>query len=180
MGIPQVRNVRRALGRLAKQRRKFLQSRKEGERGQTSILRSWWEWKKLGGGATTEEGGEKGGLSEAVREIEERGWKWRQEMDGFGEFVAAETEEKEGDFMLIPCGKALHLDRLPAELEARRRAALEQGRGDEEEDGDEEDDLLFGLYEVGNPAAFFSMPFLEADLVKSHLPRHYLDAVESL
>lgn len=179
MGIPQVRNVRRALGRLAKQRRKFLQSRKEGERGQTSILRSWWEWKKLGGGVPSEEGGEKA-TSEAVREIEERGWKWRQEMDGFGEFVS-ETEEKEGDFMLIPCGKALHLDRLPAELEARRREALEKGReGEEVEEGDEEDDLLFGLYEVGNPAAFFAMPWLEADLVKSHLPRFYLDAVESL
>ena len=141
-------------------------------------MKSWWEWKKLGGGATTEEGGETR-TSEAVREIEKRGWRWRQEMDGFGEFGSENNEGKEAEFMLIPCGKALHLDRLPAELEARRREALEKGRV-EEEDGDEEDDLLFGLYEVGNPAAFFAMPFLEADLVRSHLPRHYLDAVESL
>lgn len=49
-------------------------------------------------------------------------------------------------------------------------------------EGDDEDDEpgVFGIYEVGNPGVFFSRPHLEADLVQKHLPRFYLDAIESL
>ena len=48
-----------------------------------------------------------------------------------------------------------------------------------DEDDDGEEPQVWGLYEVRDPS-FFSCPLLEADLVKSHLPRVYLDAIESL
>lgn len=174
MGVPQVREVRRALGRLAKQRRKFLSTRAKGEHGQSAILSSWWRWKRLGGG--------EGGKNDEVRELEQRSWEWRMEMEGFGSH-ALPVPARAGaeDLMLIPCGKVLHLDRLPTALWEQRKAAQEAlEAGAEEEDDDDEETLFFGLYEVLRPEKFFTMPFLEADMVKTHLPKSYLDAVESL
>lgn len=171
MGLPQVRQTRIAIGRLALSRRKFLQQRQKGERGQVTILNSWWEYKKLSGG--NESGKED--AQERMRELEEIGWKWRQELDGFDIEGESTMTPVEIDRMLVPCGRSLHLDRLPKEMEKLRNSSTI-------ERNDEEDDELpaFGLYSVLNPAAFYSMPLLEVDLVKAHLPRFYLDAIDSL
>lgn len=104
MGVPQVREVRRTLGRLAKKRRKFLTSKAPGQHGKSEILSNWWRWKKLGGG----EPGEK---CDEVKAIEEKAWGWRQEVDGFGLHGPGAESQSE---MMIPAGKVLHLDRLPA------------------------------------------------------------------
>lgn len=181
MGVPQVRELRRALGRLASHRKK-------GEHGKSEILAAWWKWKGLGGaeGAAppVEVGGEEGQGASAPsereqerREIEEKAWGWRCEMDG--------EEGSVSSLMAIPAGKCFHVDRLPPELELKRRKELEDevaarvGTG-EDDDDDEEETALFGIYGVENPAAFYSIPFLEADLVKCHLPREYLDAINAL
>lgn len=163
MGIPQVREVRRALGRL--------QKRRDG----MSILTAWWKWKRAGGGELLDEEGEQ--KSELVKSIERNAWEWRKEMDHFG-LEEDDHNETENDGLMIPAGRALHLDRLPAMLELKRKKELEEVM-DEDED-DEELPGIFGLYEVQNPALFFRCPHLEADLIQKHLPRFYLDSIESL
>lgn len=85
--------------------------------------------------------------------------------------------------MAIPAGKCFHVDRLPPDLEAARRKELEDelaARQATGEDDDEEEAPVFGIYAVERPPPFYSIPFLEADLVKSHLPREYLDAINAL
>ncbi|KAI5481870.1 protein of lipase, class 3 family [Pseudohyphozyma bogoriensis] len=169
LGVPQVREVRRALGRLAQHRRKFLKRRKKGEHGKSEVLSSWWRWKQLGG-AEVEEGSQ----SEEHAMIEEKAWSWRKEMDGLlaDGHVSSSTER----LLMVPAGKNYHLDRLPRPLEKTRKAELEKIEWEDDED----EPLVVGLYEVRDPTAFFSLPLLEADLVKSHLPKEYLDNLESL
>jgi hypothetical protein len=177
MGIPQVRELRRALGRLAKNRRRWLGERMKGEHGKSEILGAWWKWKGLGGAESAVVEGGKKGQSEKERErkeIEDKAWAWRCEMDGDGEVSS---------LMAIPAGKCFHVDRLPPDLEAARRKDLEDelaARQANGEDDDEEETSVFGIYAVERPPPFYCIPFLEADLVKSHLPREYLDAINAL
>ena len=169
MGVPQVREVRRALGRLATKRRGIFKERAEGEHGKSEVLRSWWKWKSEGGG--TRGAGEK---SAVVERIEDKAWKWRCEMDG-------ERADGPDPSMLVPAGRNLHLDRLPAKIEAARKKRLEELA--DEDDDDEDDDetpVVWGLYEVKQPGTFYACPHLDAELVKSHLPKEYLDSIEAL
>ncbi|KAL8284122.1 hypothetical protein RQP46_004871 [Phenoliferia psychrophenolica] len=169
MGVPQVRELRRALGRLATTRRGFLKEKAEGEHGKSEVLRSWWKWKSLGGG--TRGDGEK---SAEIVEIEEKAWRWRSEMDGKRE------EQSPDPSMLVPAGRSLHLDRLPAKLEAARKRRMEELEDDEGEEEEEEETQVWGLYQVVEPGSFYSCPHLDAELVKSHLPKEYLDSIEAL
>lgn len=236
MGVAQVREVRRTLGRLAKRRRRLLESdgdtedggkgskKGKGKEGRSEVLSAWWRWKQLGGGELSTED-----TIEAVQEekkvIEARAWSWRKVMDG----LSKEGDEKEGvrerryAGMMIPAGQALHIDRLPprtsyqipwrslecetdddrdAELETKRKANLQdrltqrallrasralnprsledEDEDDEEEEDDGEETQVWGLYAVKKPTGFFACPLLVADLVQVHLPRFYLDAIESL
>ncbi|SCV70480.1 BQ2448_1874 [Microbotryum intermedium] len=226
MGIPQVRELRKVLGRLAKNRRKWLklqpsaveaQGRSKSDpkglsgtkrrpHGKSEILTAWWRWKKLQGGIrqidleATKEGPQAAQLTRAELEernkIEEKAWRWRCEMDGIEDDDDAHPEGKDQKTLstrMIPCGKAYHIDRLPIEMERKRkhdtlaeRERIKRQRdqdAEEEEQEEQEDDeepQLWGLYEVAAPDAFYACPHLEADLVKSHLPKEYLDAVNSL
>lgn len=72
------------------------------------------------------------------------------------------------------------MDSLPPALEARRRADLHRRRGADNDEEDEEEGVMMGLYEVAHPEKFYSSPHLESDAISSHLPRYYLDAIESL
>ncbi|KAK4702525.1 hypothetical protein P7C70_g3697, partial [Phenoliferia sp. Uapishka_3] len=166
MGIPQVREVRRTLGRLASSRRGIFSGDGQGRHGWSEVLRTWWEWKSLGGGVRGAEIGKR----EEVERIEEKAWRWRTEMDG-------ELGRAVDQTMLVPAGRSLHLDRLPAELEKKRKKDLEE-EADEEEEA--ETVQVWGLYEVAEPGSFYSCPILDAELVKSHLPKEYLDAIDAL
>lgn len=169
MGIPQVREIRRALGRLAKNRRRWLGERKNGEHGQSEILGAWWKWKGLGGADVgLQEGSPEGREREAV---ENKAWKWRQETEG---------EAEVSSLMAIPAGKCYHVDRLPAELEAQRRKQLEEDAAARGQEDEEDEPPLFGIYLVESPPHFYAMPLLESDLVQKHLPKEYLDAISSL
>ncbi|KAM0755150.1 hypothetical protein T439DRAFT_377514 [Meredithblackwellia eburnea MCA 4105] len=164
MGVPQVRELRRALGRLARSRK---------QRGRSQILKMWWKWKSLRDGED---------IDEEIREkIEDQAWKWRIEMDG----------DREGLDMMVPAGRNLHLDSLPRMLEQGRKREMEKMRAlqrsdeqcDDDEDRDDDDDeevRVVGLYEVRDPGVFYACPHIEADLVKYHLPKEYLDAIEAL
>lgn len=183
MGIPQVREVRRALGRLMKPRLGLFQTGEieggEGgtKRGGMEILKTWWKWKRAGGGEVLQEGMEK---SKEIVEIERRAWEWRKEMDDFNHSSDSTSKilDSSSAGLMIPAGRAYHLDRLPTSLESKRRKEIEEAM--EAEDDEEEEPGVFGLYEVKNSAMFYRYPHLEADLVSKHLPRFYLDAIESL
>lgn len=123
MGVAQVREVRRTLGRLAKRRRRLLENegdvegdgkKGKGKEGRSEVLSAWWRWKQLGGGELSMEDVSEG-VEEEKKSIEERAWGWRKVMDG----LSKEGDEKEGvrerryAGMMIPAGKALHIDRLP-------------------------------------------------------------------
>jgi hypothetical protein len=67
-------------------------------------------------------------------------------------------------------------------LEAQRRADLNRHRRNvaDNDEEDEEEGVMMGLYEVAHPEKFYSSPHLESDAISSHLPKYYLDAIESL
>lgn len=178
MGIPQVRELRRALGRLAQHRRKWVERKAsaEGKHGKSEILSAWWKWRALDG-SKDDESEQNDARRKEREELERRAWRWRKEVDG----VASETSKTSA----IPAGKCYQVDRLPSRLELARRQQLEEdiacrlAAGEEDVDDDDEA-LIVGLYSVGRPAAFYAMPLLEANLVKCHLPREYLDAINAL
>jgi hypothetical protein len=114
--------------------------------------------------------------AEERRHIERRAWEWRKEVDG----EASETSRTAA----IPAGRCYHVDRLPLKAEQARRKEIEAevtARLDAGGDVDDEDDEpIVGLYTVAKPTAFYAIPLLEADLVKKHLPKEYLDAINAL
>ncbi|KAK4047384.1 hypothetical protein OIV83_005431 [Microbotryomycetes sp. JL201] len=220
MGIPQVRELRRALGRLARNRRKWIDrvrqksAQAEGDRsnvsrwgpkhGKSEILSAWWRWKKLGGGSDMVEDGLALDPSQSSdkatierRAIEDKAWRWRREVDGD---VADDivNGQDPATLMAIPAGKCFHIDKLPRSLELKRKKQREDEtvrkqaeRSARENSGqpvvdkdvvdeDEDEQPLYGIYSVENPSKFYSLPWLEADLVKSHLPREYLDCLSAL
>lgn len=185
MGIvPHVRDVRRVVGRLERARRRRGRGRdggggEEGEEegGRVGVGRLWWGWRRAVR-RCEEEGGQGDGSGEEVRRLEELAWRARAEAEGWDPRGAAAPEEDDVDSVeaAVPAGRAYHLDRLPTELEQRRRAELEREGGDEL---DGEDDL-WGLYEVRDPRRFFQLPLLRSDLVGAHMPVEYLNACDSL
>lgn len=110
------------------------------------------------------------------RLLEDKAWRWRKEVDG----EASETSKTSA----IPAGRCYHVDRLPSDLERERRKEIEDevaARLDAGADDDDEDEApIVGIYNVRRPAAFYAIPLLEADLVKKHLPKEYLDAINAL
>ncbi|GAA5888599.1 hypothetical protein JCM6882_009013 [Rhodosporidiobolus microsporus] len=169
MGIPHVRELRRAVGRLDRLRGR--PSREDGgdaKEGREGVLGLWWRWRKVAGRA--EEGDE--GAAREMAELEERAWTLRRKVEAW-EAVEAGGDARE---TAVPAGKCYHLDRLPPALEAQRRAEL---RAEGEADEDEDDEPLFGLWEVRD-SRFYRLPQLEGDLVAAHMPKAYLDAVDAL
>ena len=109
-----------------------------------------------------------------VERLEQLAWRRRKEVED------ARSELAIDDETAIPAGKTYHLDELPLELDRRRRNERAEGRDSKEEDEEDDDELLLGLYEVKDPLNFYRLPILSSDLIRSHLPKEYLDAVESL
>ncbi|GAA5926876.1 lipase family protein [Sporobolomyces koalae] len=154
-GLPQLRELRRTLGRL---------DRTRTERNSSSILSQWWKWRKL-----------KTGLAE-VEELEDDAWKRR---------ISAEARDRrrlDGPDSAVPAGKTFHLSQLEQEPSIHRRQA--QGF-DNHDEGDEDEDtedvpVRYGVFEVKDPSSFYRSPILASDLIKSHMPMAYLDAITSL
>jgi len=166
-GLPQLRELRRTLGRLDQRRRR------DGD-----ILSEWWRWRKLL--AEAEEDRKKQqtdeGRRETVKALEESAWTRRLAAEGDLSGLSSDDIDT-----AVPAGKAFHLDRLPPSLAAeRRRGATSLDKGSNAKEGEEDEELMLGLYEVRAPQRFYHSPLLLSDLVKSHLPKEYLDAVESL
>lgn len=161
VGLPQISELRRTLGRLDRRRKK------DG-----SILSDWRKWRRLN--ADLEEKPDRVGdvsLGEEIQRLEQLAWRRRREVE------VATSDSAHSQDTAIPAGKTYHLDKLPLDLERKRRKEREQG----EESADEDDEeLLLGLYEVKDPLSFYRVPILSSDLISSHLPKTYLDAVESL
>ncbi|BGP17749.1 hypothetical protein JCM10213v2_005791 [Rhodosporidiobolus nylandii] len=164
VGLPQIRELRRAVGRAERLRARLSH---EGVRG---VLSVWRSWRKLRG----REG------EEAARErelLEAKAWEWRREIEDWDD----EDREKDED-AAIPAGRAYHLDVLPAAVERERREELGADReaGGGEVGEEEEEEPIFGLYEVRNPKAFYRLPLLDANAVAAHMPKAYLDAMDAL
>lgn len=175
MGLPQVREARRTIGRVDRLRRRRGKKEEEAEKGEGGLWRRWWEWRKLTGGERDGEGVEEEEPKRRRAELEERGWKWRGEVEGWNDdTVVGRIEADEA----IPAGKAYHIDVLPVEVERRRRKELRRADGEEEED--DEDEPMYGLYEVRNPRAFYRLPLVDGAAVGDHMPKRYLDAMDSL
>ncbi|CDR36211.1 hypothetical protein NBRC10512_007757 [Rhodotorula toruloides] len=170
MGIPQVKELRRAIGRLDKMRAR------EG----SGILSSRREWAKLERAVEEARGQEQEQLERKKDELEDRAWRRRCEAEGW--LDGGEAVKEEAIDTAIPAGRCYHLDHLPPDVEIKRRAELREARKAEgqETGADDEDEPLCALYEVRDPRRFYAMPLLEADLVAAHMPKAYLDQVESL
>ncbi|GAA6059912.1 hypothetical protein JCM10212_005295 [Sporobolomyces blumeae] len=206
-GIPQLREVRRTLGRLERSRTDGARAhvddgprrRPRGAGG--GILATWWAWRSshavvadapspdgstARSDATTKaQQGTRAGHDDLVAFA----WQERSRAEDWArECGRSDDDDGAGVETAVPAGKTYHLDRLPPELEARRRDEARRrsertrsGVHDvDDHDDDAEDEAFLGLYEVKNPRAFYRLPILDSDLVKSHLPKEYLDAVESL
>lgn len=168
MGIPQVKELRRAIGRLDKIR----------ARDGAGILSSRREWSKLARAVEDVGSAERERLEREQAELEDRAWRLRREAEGW----ATDDAMKDDVDTAIPAGRCYHLDHLPPDVETRRRAELRNAREAEGQlpSEDDEDEPLCGLYEVHDPRRFYAMPLLESDLVAAHMPKAYLDQVESL
>ncbi|BGP33516.1 hypothetical protein JCM10296v2_005320 [Rhodotorula toruloides] len=170
MGIPQVKELRRAIGRLDKMR---------GREG-SGILSTRREWAKLERAIEEASGEEREQLERKNEELVDRAWRFRYEAEGW---LNDGDPVKDNDVdTAIPAGRCYHLDHLPPDVELKRRAELREAREAEGEEpgADDEDEPLCGLYDVRDPRRFYAMPLLEADLVAAHMPKAYLDQVESL
>lgn len=84
-------------------------------------------------------------------------------------------EPEYGNGAMLPPGQCFHVDQLRADKESPPSA----GAAEEGDDGDEPSPQL-GFYRVTDPKTFFATPWLDTEMVSSHLPRCYLDAIESL
>lgn len=171
-GLPQLRELRRTLGRLDRERR-------DGHR----IISDWWKWQGLVASVTEakkEESGKnvEGGdqREQTVQSLEEAAWRTRLRV----ERDTAESQSYREVDSATPAGRAYHLDLLPPDIEAERRRARHRARGEATDDGDRDEELLLGLYEVKDAQSFYQAPLLSSDSITSHLPKAYLDAVESL
>ncbi|GAA5956903.1 hypothetical protein JCM3765_006636 [Sporobolomyces pararoseus] len=165
-GLPQLRELRRTLGRLDRVRQ-----------GNDGIIRDWWKWRKLSTEVREDAEGTYILTRKAeLRLLEETAWRRRLQVE--------DDSSKSLDGRIdsaTPAGKAYHLDRLPPHLEeAERHRAHERTGGRAGDEDAEEGSLLLGLYEVTDPRRFYRAPLLSSDLIRSHLPKEYLDAVESL
>lgn len=202
MGVPQVREIRRTLGRLDRMRTSTYTNDKAGPPG---IFSSWRRWRKVVGslrtitegdasssaaGATAakvsheEEEEALAALERSRAELEARAWHWRSEAEGWDRQRSGTLPEEADVEVAIPAGHCFHLDSLPPRvLEAHRRQKLEEARdkaGDTSYEEDEEEDELLGFYEVRDPTRFYAMPILSADLLGAHMPKAYLEATQSL
>ncbi|GAA5895604.1 lipase family protein [Sporobolomyces salmoneus] len=155
-GLPQLKELRRMLGRLDLARRK-----------DSRIMSDWWEWRSLTSKENQKRGLDEGSRRETVRTVEETAWRRRLEI------THNHSDALESD-SAIPAGKTYHLDQLP-----KREEDGSRGKADELDNGDN-GELRLGLYEVRDPTRFYHAPLLLSDMIRSHLPKEYLEAVESL
>lgn len=159
-----MREVRRALGRLAALRRGFLERKRRKSDGddvkhsQMSVLKAWWTWKRLGGGQLPED--ENSEPPRKVRDIEAMAWKLRQEIEAGQSDIKGKIHGGRSRALMYSPGRVYHVDRLPPKLELERKKSL-QARLDAGEDVPEEDEQIWGLYRVDHPENFFAMPWLE-------------------
>ncbi|GAA5858693.1 hypothetical protein JCM1840_006515 [Sporobolomyces johnsonii] len=193
MGIPHVREVRRSLGRLDRVRKggekvvpaTMTKDEKTDDEAVAAtktpgVLTSWWRWRKLVAAENKRQ--EEGELeepqgAEELAALEDAAWSRRSLVEGWTDDGASSAEDDVDT--AIPAGKSFHLDRLPPDVERKRREERRQAEVDEGAEHDE-DIRLLGLYEVRDPKAFYAAPVLSSDLIKAHLPKEYLDACESL
>ncbi|GAA5860965.1 hypothetical protein JCM3774_003204 [Rhodotorula dairenensis] len=185
MGVPQVREIRRTLGRLDRLRvSKFSAVPAE-------IIGSWRRWRQVVARlrerkrddpkpATTLVDPELEALDRSREELEQRAWQWRREAEGWDRQREGALPEEADIEVAIPAGHCFHLDALPPPIEARKRQEiLDKAKAGPAVDADEDEPLL-GLYEVRDPTRFYAMPVLSADLLGAHMPKAYLEATQSL
>lgn len=192
MGIPQVREIRRALGRLDRIRRSSTSNSSTSP--EPNIVTAWWRWCKavnrLAEASTTTNGSNfTDSLQRERAQLEELAWRRRRQAEGWDRARADALPEEADIEMAIPAGHCFHLDQLPPEAEAKKRqgqtrAHLDERNGfegDRPVEGDEDDEEpMLGLYEVRNPTGFYAMPILSGDLLGAHMPKAYLEATQSL
>lgn len=207
MGVPQVRELRRTLGRLDRLRAAMPTTSPRGGGGPDTdtdadtdtaavgIIGGWRRWRQVvtRRRADAESDSELDGLDQARRsrsrrrrdELELRAWQWRREAEGWDRDREGALPEEADIEVAIPAGHCFHLDALPPPIEAHKRREARIGRGkvdaaaDEPEDEDEDAPVL-GLYEVRDPTRFYAMPILSADLLGAHMPKAYLEATQAL
>ncbi|GJN90328.1 hypothetical protein Rhopal_003337-T1 [Rhodotorula paludigena] len=168
MGVPHVREIRRAVGRLDAMRRRAEDETTLSE----GILTNWRAWRKAVKRAEEGDEGDEAAAQRRAR-LEDEAWVLRGEAEGW----TCASDGKEDDVATaIPAGRTFHLDRLPAALEQRRRDELAREVGQEEAD----EAALWGLHEVKDPKRFFCLPLLQTDLIQAHMPKTYLDGCEAL
>ena len=195
MGVPQVREIRRTLGRLDRMRSS---THGDDDNAGPGIFSSWRRWRKvvgslreLSGDASStkvpheeeEEEEELAALDQTRAELEARAWHWRSEAEGWDRQRSGTLPEEADVEVAIPAGHCFHLDSLPPRvLEVRKRQEVEAARDEpnEAEDDDDEEEELLGFYEVRDPTRFYAMPILSADLLGAHMPKAYLEATQSL
>ncbi|BGP56566.1 hypothetical protein JCM8202v2_004191 [Rhodotorula sphaerocarpa] len=134
MGVPHVRELRRALGRLDRLRSRS-RSRGVAEEG---ILREWWTWRQLAPRRTEPEAEQGGGPSQVPDEAqaarqqceqyEARAWARRAEAEGWYWGGDGLLDEEEDVDLAIPAGHCFHVDELPPDVEARKRRELREER----------------------------------------------------
>lgn len=181
MGVTQVREVRRALGRLEQRRRRTFHPKAQGEHGKSEILRTWWKWKQLQSKLADKKQQPADQVANEVKRIEDKAWQWRQEIERAIEAdIQSDVSKRHEALFMVPAGKCLHVDSLPREVEQKRREAMKRDDDERQDDEDAESEPMYGLYEVRNPRAFFACPHLEADAVAAHLPAVYLAAIDAL
>ncbi|GAA6013996.1 hypothetical protein JCM11491_003481 [Sporobolomyces phaffii] len=154
-GLPQLRELRRTLGRLDRARM-----------SDAGILTDWWAWRGhvLDGAEGT-----------AVEALETAAWRRRFQVEPRPTVDEASTCQIA---TATPAGKAYHIDQLPSRVADERRNSGREVRDAPDEEDDEA--LMLGLYEVKDPDSFYRTTLLSSDFIRSHLPKEYLDAVESL
>ncbi|GAA5998492.1 lipase family protein [Rhodotorula paludigena] len=168
MGVPHVREIRRAVGRLDAMRRRVRDETTPTE----GILTKWRAWRKAVKRAGDGDEGDEAAAQLRAR-LEDEAWVLRGEAEGW----TCASDGKEDDVATaIPAGRTFHLDRLPVALEQRRRDELAREVGQEEAD----EAALWGLFEVKDPRRFFCLPLLQTDLIQAHMPKTYLDGCEAL
>ncbi|GAA5991130.1 hypothetical protein JCM10908_006552 [Rhodotorula pacifica] len=203
MGVPQVREIRRTLGRLDRLRSGAATS-EDGRDRSPRIISSWRQWRRVVGrlgeaqdaashnapGANDSNTEDLLALEQTREELESQAWRWRSEAEGWDRQRSGALPEEADIEVAIPAGHCFHLDALPPDVEARKRQELREERAaaghdgvraeDGMDGGDDEDEPLLGFYEVRDPTRFYAMPVLLADLLGAHMPKRYLEATQSL
>ena len=153
IGVAQLREMRRSIGVLARLRRGVLERRRKADADQAGTHASGSVLRSWWRWRRTAPGSDQRATLEAAA------WDIRRELD----FHLRRRAMLDPSSVRLPPGRAIHLERDPVAVEG--------------EDGPEE---RWIAYAVDDPASFFALPWLTGDSVAQHMPRFYLDAIETL